>query len=89
MQRPPRVFAVTLLALTSASLLAGCAGSADLDKSGSEDQVDGPADILDRYTDVVDIGDFYDFSATTLDGDQVVGSDFQGKQLALWFWAPW
>jgi hypothetical protein len=30
-----------------------------------------------------------DFKAPKLGGGQVVGSDFAGKDVALWFWAPW
>jgi hypothetical protein len=89
MQRPPRVFAVTLLAFVATALFASCAASADQGKPGSATRIDEPTDILDRYTDVVDISDFYDFAATTLDGDRIDGSDYRGKQLALWFWAPW
>lgn len=34
--------------------------------------------------------DFYDFTATRLGGgSQVTGSELQGKDVALWFWAPW
>lgn len=29
------------------------------------------------------------FTAAGVDGDQVVGADFAGKDVALWFWAPW
>ena len=30
-----------------------------------------------------------DFTAPKLGGGQVVGSEFAGKDVALWFWAPW
>ncbi|PLS75034.1 MAG: hypothetical protein CYG61_09430 [Actinobacteria bacterium] len=29
------------------------------------------------------------FTASALDGSKIVGTDFAGKDLALWFWAPW
>lgn len=29
------------------------------------------------------------FTAAGVDGAQVVGADFAGKDVALWFWAPW
>lgn len=30
-----------------------------------------------------------DFTAPKLGGGQVVGSEFAGKDVAIWFWAPW
>jgi hypothetical protein len=30
-----------------------------------------------------------DFTAPRLGGGQVVGSEFQSKDVAVWFWAPW
>lgn len=29
------------------------------------------------------------FTAAGVDGAQVVGADFAGEDVALWFWAPW
>ena len=30
-----------------------------------------------------------EFRAPQLGGGQVIGSEFVGKDVALWFWAPW
>ena len=30
-----------------------------------------------------------DFAAPKLGGGQVVGNEFAGKDVAIWFWAPW
>lgn len=30
-----------------------------------------------------------DFTAPSVDGDTVEGADYVGKDLAIWFWAPW
>ncbi len=30
-----------------------------------------------------------DFAAPAVDGGQVVGAEFAGQALAVWFWAPW
>ena len=30
-----------------------------------------------------------DFTAPQLDGGEVNGADYSGKDVALWFWAPW
>lgn len=29
------------------------------------------------------------FTAPALDGGQVVGADYAGRDVAMWFWAPW
>lgn len=29
------------------------------------------------------------FSVAGIDGAQVVGADYAGKDVAMWFWAPW
>jgi hypothetical protein len=34
--------------------------------------------------------EFFDFAAPRLGGGgQVTGAELQGKDVALWFWAPW
>lgn len=34
--------------------------------------------------------EFFDFAAPRLGGSgQVTGAELQGKDVALWFWAPW
>jgi hypothetical protein len=30
-----------------------------------------------------------DFTAPAVGGGQVAGADYAGRDLALWFWAPW
>jgi len=30
-----------------------------------------------------------DFTADAVEGGQVVGAEFAGQALAIWFWAPW
>ncbi len=30
-----------------------------------------------------------DFTATTIDGGQIEGSSLEGRDVVLWFWAPW
>ena len=29
------------------------------------------------------------FTAAAVDGGQVAGADYAGRDVALWFWAPW
>lgn len=35
------------------------------------------------------VPDVLDFTAPGVTGGQVVGADYAGDALALWFWAPW
>ncbi|MEO7837502.1 MAG: hypothetical protein ABIS21_07665 [Acidimicrobiales bacterium] len=35
------------------------------------------------------VADALQFSAAAVNGSQVVGADYAGKDVALWFWAPW
>lgn len=37
----------------------------------------------------VSVPDALKFSAQGLDGAPVVGADYAGRDVALWFWAPW
>ena len=37
----------------------------------------------------VPVPEVLDFSAPRLGGGAVEGSDYAGKDLAIWFWAPW
>lgn len=37
----------------------------------------------------VSVPDALKFTAQGLDGAQVVGADYAGRDVALWFWAPW
>lgn len=36
-----------------------------------------------------DEAEILDFTAPKLGGGQVVGTEYAGKDVALWFWAPW
>ena len=37
----------------------------------------------------ITVPEVLDFSAPRLGGGAVEGSDYVGKDLAIWFWAPW
>jgi hypothetical protein len=39
--------------------------------------------------DPVPVPEVLDFSAPLLGGGAVEGSDYAGKDVAIWFWAPW
>ncbi len=35
------------------------------------------------------VPDALQFTATALDGSRVAGADYAGRDVVLWFWAPW
>jgi hypothetical protein len=37
----------------------------------------------------VTVPEVLDFTAPKLGGGDIVGADYAGKALAIWFWAPW
>jgi hypothetical protein len=62
-------------------LLAACSG-------GEGGSVSFPAPTGEAETGVT--AGFLDFEAPRLGGgSQVTGAELQGRDVALWFWAPW
>jgi hypothetical protein len=51
--------------------------------NGTEGAVDAPGDASAETASILD------FSAPGLDGPAVQGADYSGRDVALWFWAPW
>ena len=35
------------------------------------------------------VSEVLDFTAPSLEGGAITGADYAGKDLAIWFWAPW
>lgn len=71
-----------LSALIGLMLLASCAGgeTESFPREATEDSRPAAADNADLYQ----------FTAPRLGGgSQVTGAELQGKDVALWFWAPW
>lgn len=71
-----------LAAILGLVLLAACAdgGIQATFKPGAEDAPPAAADNADLFQ----------FAAPRLGGgSQVTGAELQGKDVALWFWAPW
>ena len=70
-------------ALVVLLLLASCSGGNETEafpRPASEDSRPAAADNADLF----------EFAAPRLGGgSQVTGSELQGKDVALWFWAPW
>lgn len=36
-----------------------------------------------------EVPDVLDFTVAGVDGAQIAGADYAGRDVALWFWAPW
>lgn len=70
------------LALTIALTIAGLAVVLAACSSGSPG-------ALDAQPPATTSPDILNFSAPALDGPEVVGQDYSGQDVALWFWAPW
>lgn len=83
-----------VLSLTS---LAGCAETAPVSSSAPSDPASTPTetdsatepDQTDPAEPEAPLPDTFDFTATTVGGDQFEGASLAGKPALLWFWAPW
>lgn len=73
------------IGLVLATLLAGCGSGADQQAVEFEATGDPPAAEGESAAGAP----ILDFTAPRLSGGQVKGSEFAGRDLALWFWAPW
>lgn len=72
-------------------IASGCASGSSPEPSGVEfrapaGSADQPAPAQSRPATATGI---LDFTAPKLGGGQVVGSEFAGQNVAIWFWAPW
>lgn len=80
----PRVL-VVLLAL----LLAACGAAApDPQAARSEAATPAPARATAATQAAPELG-LLDFSVPAVGGGQIAGADLAGRDVALWFWAPW
>jgi hypothetical protein len=70
-------------ALLGLTLLASCTAGAQQETFGVPGEEDSRPPAADN-------ADLFTFAAPRLGGgSQVTGSELQGKDVALWFWAPW
>ena len=68
--------ALAALLVTLATLLVACGGS-----DGASDTADaGPTRAAEAAE---------SFVVPTVDGGQLAAGDLEGRDVALWFWAPW
>lgn len=75
-----RVVVGAVLALMVAATLTGCASSSSDDDTGANEAT---------TTSTTEAGGPFDFTAQTLDGGSLDGESLKGKDVVLWFWAPW
>ena len=91
----PRLRAALLVAGALAAAACGSSGDdTDVAASTSLDTTttttDGVAAPPETGTDpAVEVLDELDFVAPDVRGGQVVGADFAGQAMVIWFWAPW
>jgi hypothetical protein len=64
-------------------VLAACGGDA-----GDVAQPDAPVGGTDAPAQTAEGGSL-DFTAPTIDGGQLDASSLEGRDVVLWFWAPW
>lgn len=72
-----------LAALLAVVLLASCGGGTQQETFSAPNQEDSRPPAADN-------ANLFGFAAPRLGGgSQVTGAELQGKDVALWFWAPW
>ena len=93
--------ALTVAAVTLVLALAGCAdgGSSTLSPAGTETTpaagASAPTDDPPATPTTAGAGaapvvpELLDFVAQDTEGQEVLGADLAGKDVVLWFWAPW
>jgi hypothetical protein len=88
-RRHPRAFAVTLAILAG---VAACTGTDGGDTGERPDLETGAASVSTvPGTTGADTAEpeILRFDAPRLGGGQIHGTNYAGKDLAIWFWAPW
>ena len=88
----------TAVAVTGASVAAGCgADDAATPSAGPSTAASGAPTSIAATTGPApapapakaEVPDVLRFRAPGIDGSEVVGADYAGRDVALWFWAPW
>jgi len=77
-------------AATGSDEAAGDTGDGDSGADTPADEATGDATTeLAGDTEEVPVDWPHDFAGETLDGGQIDANDLAGRDLVLWFWAPW
>jgi hypothetical protein len=77
-----------VLALAVVASLVACS-DADQRRNDAGATVPGTTASLSAQAPTDALPAVLDFSAPRLGGGTIEGADYQGQDLALWFWAPW
>jgi hypothetical protein len=84
---------VALVGAAIALLTGACgdtgSGTAASTTTGDGPTITAPAGSTAAATALAEVPKALQFTASGVDGGKVVGADFAGKDVALWFWAPW
>jgi hypothetical protein len=70
-------------------LLASCAPSPSDKQPNATSTIDSTVPSSPAATEAASLSKILNFSAPRLGGGQVVGSELAGKDVAMFFWAPW
>lgn len=77
-----------LIAVVAGLTLAGC-GSAERAAPEAATRPTTPTTLTTTTTVETLPAGAFDFSLPDVNGGQIEGASLQGRDLALWFWAPW
>lgn len=83
---------VRILAVAAAVVLAGCGGGgreAGAPPAGEPAPVTSGVPAAEAAPGTPAVPAALQFSAAGVNGSQVEGADYAGRDVALWFWAPW
>ena len=79
-------WSVSLLAAVALAV-SGCAG--DSDQTVTPPASEPGAEVSAGQSDTAAVQPELAFTADLIGGGQLEGGDLQGRDVVLWFWAPW
>ena len=86
MRHPSRLTVTPFLIGALAAVAVACSSADPVTANGPTGTAVAPSRSVRSPAGVPEV---LDFSAPSLGGGSVNGSDYVGKDVAIWFWAPW
>ncbi len=86
MKHPSRLTLAPLLTCALAAIAVACSSTDPVGAGGPTRTAVPPSRSVGASAGVPEV---LNFSAPSLGGGSVSGSDYVGKDVAIWFWAPW
>jgi hypothetical protein len=82
---------VRILAVAAAVVLAGCGAGREAGAPPAWEPAPGTSGVpaAEAAPGTPAVPAALQFSAAGVNGSQVEGADYAGRDVALWFWAPW